>query len=115
MEQEIRTLIKALNPGLPVNFGVNPAGSAYPACVLNVISSPGTHNMDGRDGLTQSRVQIDIYATTYGEMASTRDSVISGIDGYQGDRIHRVFYSDASQTIENEKQRSRLTFFVWHS
>lgn len=118
MEKELRALIKALAPGahgLPVNFGVNPENAGYPSCVLNVISSPGTHNMDGRDGLTRSRVQADVYALTYAEMAETRDLIRGGVDAYSGYDIHRVFYEDCTQTVEDGRHRARLTFFVWHA
>lgn len=115
MEQEIRSLIRALVPGLPVNYGVNPEGSGYPSCVLNVISSPGRHTMDGRSGLTRSRVQADIYALKYGDMAETRDAIRSALDCYQGDDVIRAFYDDATQTIEDGKHRARMTFFVWHA
>lgn len=118
MEKELRALIKALAPGsmgLPVNFGVNPEGVAYPSCVLNVISSPGTHNMDGRDGLTRSRVQADVYALTYAEMVETRDAIRSSVDCYAGDEIHRAFYDDCTQTVEDGRHRARMTFFVWHA
>lgn len=115
MEKELRALIREFLPVIPVNFGVNPENSGYPACVLNVISSPRTHNMDGKDGLTRSRVQIDVYAMTYAEMTETRDIIASAVDCFQGTAIHRAFYEDSTQTLEDGKHRTRMTFAIWHA
>lgn len=115
MEQEIRTLIKAISPGIPVNFGVNPEGASYPAVVLNLISSVNGHHMGGPDSLKRARVQIDVYATQYADMVRVRDDIRSGVDGYSSDLIFGAFLDVISQTFADGRHRAMMTFFIQHA
>lgn len=112
MELEIRALIKALNPEMPVNFGRNPEGTAYPSAVINLTSSTNGHSHDGPDRLKTSRVQIDVYATSYDDLVRVRDVIRSGLDGYRGDAIEHAFLDNISQTFADGKHRAMMTFFV---
>ncbi len=63
----IRTLLKASLPGtVPVEFGALPAGSPFPAVVLNIVSETAHFTQDGESDLHRYVLQLDAYALTFG-------------------------------------------------
>lgn len=115
MEQEIRALIRALSPGLPVNYGINPEGTPYPAAVLNLVSSVNGHHQEGPDSLRRARLQVDVYATQYADLVRVRDDIRSVLDGYRSETIEGAFLDNISQTASEGKHRAMMTFFVSHA
>lgn len=61
-------------------WGDRPAGSGYPAIVLQVISPGRRYDHDGFDGLEAPRVQADIWAEAYADTRSIGDAYILEIE-----------------------------------
>lgn len=110
MEEEIRALIQGV-PGVPgtVDWGAMPRGAPLPGVVLNVISDVGAHHQDGPDGLSDARVQVDVYAATYGAAKLAARAIRKALDGYQGGSILGVFQlmtRDSSEEGETPDERA---------
>lgn len=97
MEELIRSLLKG-DPAVSgltshVNFGSLPQGAAYPAIVLNTISSIDGITLDGPMRLTQGRVQVDCYAATYLAAKQLSRAVLAVLHGYSGGALQGVFHA----------------------
>lgn len=67
MEEEVRALLKAGLPDLPVEFGALQPGMPLPALVLNTIAELPAYNHSGVSAVTEYLLQVDCYALTVGE------------------------------------------------
>lgn len=85
MEEDLRTRILG-GSGVPsrVHWLVRPQGSAIPAVVLTMVSRTPSYTMDGADGLQFSRVQVDVFASTYSEAKTAARAVETRVSGYSG-------------------------------
>jgi hypothetical protein len=79
--------------GARVNFGAHPQGQPLPAIVLNTVSDLEGVSLDGRDGLSGARIQVDCYAIDYGPAKRLSRAVKAVLNGYSGDRIQGVFHA----------------------
>lgn len=91
MEEQIRTMLLAALPGTPIDWGARPQGSGYPGVVLTIASDQGGHTYDGPDGLSVSRVQVDVYALSYGEARVLSRQIRAALDGYRSGDILGTF------------------------
>lgn len=136
MEADLQTIIvddeqiKALVPAGNVRINFVPQGAPSPAIAIYRISGGPGYTFDGPDGLTDSRVQIDVrgadragnegsgYAQAY-PVAERLRALLSGYRGIVGNTNFRLI------TILSERQRSEkpgsevfhtfsLDFQVWH-
>lgn len=114
MEEALRSLllassgVTALAPAARINWGTHPQGTALPGVVLNVISDAEGYTMAGRDGLSQGRVQVDCYATTYSQAKQLSRAVRAALSGYRGGGFEGVFHSgtrDSRDGGANEADR----------
>ena len=93
MEQELRALLIAGLQDVPVariNWGQHMATAGGPYVVLNLISLNEGLTMQGPDGLETSRVQMDVYAPTFGEANEMGRRLKSLLHGYQGDGFRLI-------------------------
>lgn len=67
-----------------IHWIVAPQAVAAPYMILSVISSVPGYTMNGQDALTESRVQVDIYAKTYAAAKSIAAQVKSALSGFRG-------------------------------
>lgn len=73
MEEEFRELLRAsaavtaLVPIGQINFGEHPQGVGLPGIVVHTVSALKGAHMQGPDGITTGRVQVDCYALSYRE------------------------------------------------
>jgi hypothetical protein len=105
MEQQLRALLLADSgvsslAGSRVNWGAHPQGQPYPASVLTTISEDEGYTLDGPDGVTRSRVQIDCYADGYAEAKQLSRAVRSLLSGYQNGAFQGVFLAGSRDSRE---------------
>ncbi|HMT13134.1 MAG TPA: DUF3168 domain-containing protein [Aestuariivirga sp.] len=67
-----------------VYWVIAPQGVAAPYIIMSVISSVPGYTMAGKDALTESRVQVDIYAKTYASAKAISAQVKSALSGFRG-------------------------------
>ncbi|KPU83700.1 hypothetical protein JI58_07945 [Marinosulfonomonas sp. PRT-SC04] len=96
MEEQLRSLL-LVDSGVSshvsdrVNFGAHPQGQPFPAIVLNTISESEGYTLNGPNGVTHTRIQVDCYAGTYGAAKLLSRAVRSLLSGYQGGAFQGVF------------------------
>ena len=114
MEEALRTLltssaaITAIAPASRINWVVHPQGAGLPALVLSVVSDAEGLTMQGPDGLSDGRVQIDAYAVTYGEAKTLSRAVRAVLHGYRGGGfrlVQHVATRDSREGGTNEAER----------
>lgn len=64
--------------------GFAPQGVSLPHVVLNTISDVSDHDMDGANGWTEARVQVDCYARTVDDAEALAEVIRLACDGYKG-------------------------------
>jgi hypothetical protein len=70
--------------GSRVNWLSHPQSDALPAVVLTVVSDAEGYTLDGRNGLSQGRVQVDCYAMAYKAARDLAAAVRAALSGYRG-------------------------------
>ncbi len=100
MKQQIRSIIAAA-VNASVDWGSRPQGAPYPGVVLTTISGRGGHTFDGPDGLSVSRVQVDVYAERYGEAEGLSAQIRDALDGHQAGAIKGIFWQNERDYREN--------------
>lgn len=91
-----------------IDFGGNAQGAAYPRMVLWTIGDAEGMTLDGPDGLSVGRVQVDCYGLTYGDAKRLSRAVRATLDGYSGNGFQGVFLAGTRDTREggaNEAER----------
>lgn len=100
MKQEIRALISGA-VSAPVDWGSRPQGAPYPGVVLTTASGRSGHTFDGPDGMSSSRIQVDVYAERYGEAETLARQIRAALDGYRGGVILGTFRQGERDSREN--------------
>ncbi|MGR3593043.1 MAG: DUF3168 domain-containing protein [Limimaricola soesokkakensis] len=112
MERQLRALLEA-DPAIAaitahINWGAHPTGLPWPAAVLTVISDTQGYTLDGPDGLSAIRVQIDCYAATYDAAKDLSRAIRAKLSGYSGGQFQGVFLAglrDGREGGTNEADR----------
>jgi len=123
MEEQLRALLLndsgvSSHVGTRVNFGAHPQGQPFPAIVLNTISETEGYTLQGPNGVTNTRVQVDCYAQTYGAAKRLSRAVRSLLSGYQHGAFQGVFLAGSREGREggsNDAERpyrASLDFMV---
>lgn len=113
IDQAVFDRIKLLASGR-VHYVQAPQKPTFPYLVYNVISGVGEYSDDGYDGLSEHRVQIDVWATTREEKVSLYEEVKN---------LMRPSSTDFDTTGENElpndidsevnDHHAGIEFFCW--
>lgn len=104
MEQAFRTLltgavsVTALVPTAGINWGAAPQGSAPPAIVMNIVTDANGHTLQGVDGLSVGRVQVDCYGLTYASAKAVARAVRALLDGYRGGSFRAIMLEASRDT-----------------
>lgn len=61
-----------------------PQGTAYPLVILNRVGGAPDYVMAGPSGYVASRVQVDVYAETFGALVATERAIVTLVSGYKG-------------------------------
>lgn len=107
METELRALILDGIGGL-IDWGESPQPGASQYVVLHLISDDEGVTMQGRDGLRQSRVQVDIYAPTFGGAAQKAAAMKDLLHGYRGGNFQGVFFAGGRTPREGSDEASAI-------
>ncbi|MEM7301917.1 MAG: DUF3168 domain-containing protein [Pseudomonadota bacterium] len=88
--------------GARIHWVRRPQGeSAYPTCVLAVASSNTGIHSKGSDGLSQSRVQVDVYGRRYGDAKLAIRAIHTLMHGYRG-TVGGVSFKRCSMETERD-------------
>jgi hypothetical protein len=82
-----------------IDWLLRPQGSAVPAITLQVVSGTMAHTFQGRDGLTEYLVQIDVWADTYGSMKTVQRALTAALDGLKAAPL-QAFPEQVRETLE---------------
>ena len=83
-----------------IDFGGGPQGQADPRIALWTIGDLENHTMNGPDGLSTGRVQVDCYASTYAGAKTLSRAVRAALDGYSDADFQGIFHSGSRDTRE---------------
>jgi len=100
--------VTALVPAARINFVAHPQGAAKPYIVLHTIGGAEGMTMQGPDGLSQGRVQVDCYAPGYGQAKQVSRAVVAALHGYSGAGLRLVEHvatRDSREGGANEAER----------
>lgn len=107
--------------GNRISWIERPQRSAYPAVVLQVISSPRPQHMNGVQSFRQSRVQIDCFASTAKQAVELCEAVIAAIlpaDASGETEFLRGFINDVRDLGEDTDggfvHRRSIDAYFWH-
>ena len=95
-------------PAARINWGAHPQGAGSPYIMLTVISDSEGLHMQGPDGLSQARVQVDIYAPTYGDAKSAARAVRALLHGHRAGSFRLIEFAGSRDNREggtNEAER----------
>jgi hypothetical protein len=108
MEEQLVQILSSA-PGVPsgIHWGARPEGEPLPGVVLNVISDRSSHTQEGPDGLSMSRVQVDVYASSFGGAKSAARSIRRLLDGYGSGEIQGIFRLSERDSNEESKDGGR--------
>ncbi|WP_435988535.1 tail completion protein gp17 [Sulfitobacter sp. SH24] len=117
MEELIRALLLADAAvasfvGNRVNYGTHPQGDPFPGLVLNTIGDVEGMNIDGPDGTSQGRVQVDCYADSYGGSKLLSRAVRRVLSGHAGGAILGVFHASSRDSREGGTNEAEHPFRV---
>lgn len=90
MEEALRALligspaITALVPAPSINWRRHPQGAPWPGVVLHGINDRDEYLLAAVGDISEARVQIDCWATTYGQAKAISRAVRTLLSGYQG-------------------------------
>lgn len=123
VENAIYQLIKTMAGG-KVYFALAPTNENGPFIVINLTGHERWSSLSGPSGLSDSSIQIDVYAQSRAPMKALSSQVIDILDGYRGTvmtpsgtiRIGATKLEDAYDLIDQEDEpvmfRSLLRFSV---
>jgi hypothetical protein len=114
MEEDFRAAltsaasVTALVPASRINWLSHPQGAAKPYIVMTTISDADGFTMQGPDGLSEGRVQVDCYAPTalaVKQVSRAAKNVLNGYTGGGFDLIMHVGSRDSREGGTNEAER----------
>lgn len=85
LEEDLRTLILA-GQGVPprVHWLKRSQAGELPAITLQRITGLPDYHMQGPSGLTESRVQADVWAAGYGDAKFAARALVARVSGFRG-------------------------------
>jgi hypothetical protein len=90
VEEEITNALHGVAGGR--RFWVRaPQSTALPYVVMQRISGIRDYVTSGPSGYVQSRVQFDVYASTYGTARTTARALVAALSGHSGGTIQGIF------------------------
>lgn len=127
MEADLRAMLLAADLGAErIAWGERPQGGPLPAIVLTRISGSPIYAQDGVAGMTETRVQADVWTDAlYSDALIVGKALEALLSGYRGTfgstRFHGVFSQGASDSREagtgdaDRFFRVSIDFIIHHS
>lgn len=108
-------------------FDELPQNPPLPCVLYTVVSAPRGYTLDGPDGCTPFRFQIDGFARTVRAARALRRAILKDLSGFKGEvptsppvRIFGAFADNEGDSVEPSLERAgqtvkrkRLDFIVW--
>lgn len=92
MQEDLGAAVQAaVGPGVAVEWGWSLQGSALPRVVMITVSGGDGIAHDGPTGLTERRVQVDVFAETYKEARDLADAIRRALHGIRTGALCGVF------------------------
>lgn len=85
IEESLKSLLSGVAGGRTYwgrGEGINQTAGPY--LVLTHVGGPRDYNMAGDSGYIPSRVQVDVFGETFGEVRDAASSAITALSGYRG-------------------------------
>jgi hypothetical protein len=128
MEEALRAYLLAVPAvntacGGRMYWSVRPQGSAYPSCVLTIVSRLPERTYSGPAALAQARVQVDCYADTYGQAKALYRAVKAVLNNLTFTNSGKRFWgfaenerdlTDSGATDATRIHRVSADFLLWH-
>lgn len=127
MEEALLALIRADGTvtgllGARINWVRRPqADTVFPACTLQRVGGNRKYHTKAPDGLVQSRVQVDVWAKTYGATKTALRAIQSSVDGYRSGIFQGIFI-DSERDFPDEINDANIRLFrvstdltIWHT
>jgi len=119
MDELLRARLMAQIANTKVDWGMTAQGVTLPRIVLYRISGGDDYTMSGRTGYTQTRVQVDCYASSVGAAKLLGRQVKAALSGYRSGAIKGAFLSNerdlSPETTDADTiGRVSLDFFIHH-
>lgn len=99
-----------------------PQSSALPAITLQTVSELRPQHMGGFDGLSDVRVQVDIWAATYADTKAIAEDVIAALipahtaNGIRFERSFLEMMRDLGERLETQfVHRTSIDFLIHYS
>ena len=101
--------------GTRVHWGRLPDGVGnWPYIVLQVVSDPSEHDLDGPVDLRQARVQADVYGDDYGQAVAAKRAMLALLSGFRavahGVDFRAVFVLDDRDMTDRAAGGERYLF-----
>lgn len=98
MEEQLRQLLLTSSAiyahvGSRVDWGLRPQGAALPALTLMVVSGADQATLQGTDHLSDARVQVDCWGSTYGAAKILSRAVIARLNGHKDTNFAGIFHA----------------------
>lgn len=118
MEEDFRaalltdTALRSLVPPAGINWGEQPQGGGVPYVVLYLIGGADSMTMQGPDGLSEGRVQVDCYARGYAECKRLSRAIVARMNGYRTTRLRLVQHVGTRDDREGGSNEAERLFRV---
>ena len=116
----------ATSLGTRVNWVRRPQeADVFPSCILQRVSGQRQYNLQASDGLVNSRVQMDVWASTYISAKTASRAIVAALTGYKGTvgntKIQGIFINgerdlpDEDNDANNRLYRVSIDALIWHT
>lgn len=99
--------------------------SIYPTCILQRISGDRKYHMQAPDGISSSRVQIDVWGKSYSAAKLAARAIIAVLTGYKGTvlttKFQGIFIEGERDLIDEENDANERLYrvsvdaLIWHN
>ena len=110
--QLLSTVAVTTLAGTRIDWGGNPQGTASPRICLWVISDSEGIAIDGPDGFSVGRIQVDCYGATYPAAKALARAVRAALDGFAGGDLQLVRLIGTRDTREGGTNEAERLFRV---
>ena len=112
----------AAKVGTRIDWAVRPQGAPLPAIVLTKVSDGRPQHLKGFETLRQSRIQIDVLASSRSQVEQITEAVIAAIAGpfnQSGVQFSRTFIDTVTDrgasTDTGFVHRDLIDALIWHN
>lgn len=117
MEQALRNILLAAAgvtalAGTRINWGAHPQGTAFPAAKLTLVSDAEGYTLDGPNGLSKGRVQVDCDAMSYKAARDLAAAIRAALSGYRGGDFRLIEHAATRDSREGGTDEAERPYRV---